>query len=66
MAPRNCVKGRPPRWCGTHTELTENDQRQMDLFKRFLNGERSHEIVAWALGEPQSSANDPDMVGMGC
>lgn len=46
--------------------LSPLDQIQVERFRRFLQGERSHEIVAWALGQPMSSANDFSTYGMGC
>lgn len=56
------------RECGTFVspeELTLNDRRHVELFRRFLRGDRDHEVLAWALGEPMTSANDPSGYGMG-
>lgn len=70
MAPRGCVKTPGVRHSCVVGEdlshLSANDRKQVELFQRFLRGERTHEIVAWALGEPMSSANDPESAGMGC
>lgn len=51
---------------GLQEGLTEHDRKHVELFCRFLKGERTHEVIAWACDDPMSSANDPEMAGMGC
>lgn len=61
MAPHNCLKG------AEHPDLTEHDRKAVLRFTRFLRDEMEpHERYAYVMGEPMSSANDPESCGMGC